>query len=218
MPPGGNDSYHWGKRRLRTISSSLTQVVCTSILLFSGRENAQYNVSAQELGVTICACSPRYYQFTLDFALSCDTNVILGEGVASYECSIEPFQGSAIADLIPVSVSSIDLIELDQGLNLLSQASSFGPFLNGNTSVTNNLTYFNETTGGDTSLVPKALQFSVLGQNAAGESIFFTGLIVYNNSCSVVNTILVNSTIGWFRLVSKNCRIQVTFRILSLAV
>jgi hypothetical protein len=167
-------SLSWVKRRLeRRPKSMFKRVLYLSIIILTGNDLGQFIAYAQELGVTICACAPRIYEFTLDFALTCETNQILGDGVSSADCAIEPFQGDDATDLVPVSVSSIDVIELDQDLNILSQGSSFGPFLNGNTfnftSVTNNYTAFNNTIGGVQSLVPNALQLSLLGQNGAGE-------------------------------------------------
>jgi hypothetical protein len=168
------------------------------------------SVLAQQLGVDICACSPSFFQFTFDLSKNCSSNVLIGAGIEKTECSIAPFQATDAnstnstlsVDLIPTSVSSIDIQELDSSLLPIVQSSKFGTFGTGATfnytSVVAQASFdgqFNATQ------VPKALQLAMLGYNADGVAIFFQVLIIYVVNCSAYPVIETGSTIGWITLV-----------------
>jgi hypothetical protein len=179
------------------------------LLLLSNQLQTTVVVSGQDngvLGVSVCACTPRSYQFTFTLTnASCDNNDnIVGDGVLSTECSIAPFQSgntntSAITDRVPVSVETIDILELDTDLVFITQTSKFGNFSSNDTfefvSITNNLTAINIST------VPKAIQISMLGRNSAGESLFFQALIIYSIDCTIFPIIEPGTSIGWITLV-----------------
>jgi hypothetical protein len=151
--------------------------------------------------VTICLCSPAAYQMTFNFATTCETDVVNGNGITKTDCAIAPFQdNSNVTDRVPVAVGSIDILELDADLVLLTQSSLFGTYQDGDTfsytSISNDPAKVNATA------YNKALQISVIGNNAAGDPLFYAGLIIYDDDCTVYPTLLEGSSIGWVTFVS----------------
>jgi len=160
-------------------------------------------VNAQ-IGTTICVCSPSSYNMTFNFSQTCDDSVVEGDGIITTDCAVAPFQNDNVTDLLPVSVGSIDILELDETLESLSQSSRFGTFQDGASfaynSVSNDPSRLNETA------FPKALQISVIGNNADGESLFYAGLIVFATDCIAFPTIEEDSRIGWITFVSNESK------------
>lgn len=165
-----------------------------------------------ELGSTVCICSPAAYDITFDFSRDCDNTALQGDGIVTSDCAIAPFQDDTVTDLIPVSVGSIDILELDANLVLLTQSSRFGTYGDGDAfpydSISQNPSDVNATN------YPRALQISVIGNNAAGEALFFAGLIVFETDCLAYPTLLEGSTIGWIRFVST-CFVEVVCCLLT---
>jgi hypothetical protein len=153
-----------------------------------------------QIGTTVCICSPAMYTMTFNFSQTCANTAITGAGVASTDCAIAPFQDDNVTNLTPVSVGSIDILELDGDLVLFTQSSRFGTFANGEsfayTSVSSDPTMVNITS------YPKALQVSVIGNNAAEKTLFFAGLVIYATDCTIYPVVNVGSTLGWVKFVS----------------
>lgn len=141
-----------------------------------------------------------YATITFNFSQNCDNTVVNGDGISSKDCAIAPFQNENVTDLIPISVGSIDIIELDADLVLLTQSSLFGTYGDGDTfsytSISNDPAQVNAT------IYPKAIQISAIGNNAGGETLFFAGLIVYVTDCTTFPVILEGSSNGWITFVS----------------
>jgi len=135
-----------------------------------------------------------------NFANTCENSAIKGDGIAATDCAVEPFQNQNVSDLVPVTVGSIDILELDEDLVLLRQSSTFGTYLDGDkfnyTAISNDPSKVNETQ------YPTALQISVIGNNKDGETLFFAGLLIFVTDCSVYPTLLEGSTVGWITFVS----------------
>jgi hypothetical protein len=187
-------------------SSFLSNVVLSivTIMLLGKSVHAQ-------LGTTICICSPAIYTMTLNFTGNCENDALIGDGISTSDCAIDPFQNDNVTDEVPVSVGSIDILELDENLVLLTQSSRFGSFGNGDiiqfASISNDPSMINET------FYPTALQVSMIGSNADGESLFFAGLIVYSTECDQFPLILNGSSVGWITLV--RCDYSLFFRAMN---
>lgn len=164
------------------------------------------------LGIDSCACSPSFYEFTLDLSFNCDTDVTYGDGIVLTQCTILPStttdsnsSSNNSTDLTPTIITTINITELDQNLNIIQKDSIYVPLNSGDTfsysSVTSNYVIWNDTADGDLKLLPRALQLTLLGINRNNIPIIFTGVIVYMDDCNIDSTILVNSTIGWVKLV-----------------
>lgn len=183
------------RRRGSTIAGRL-QCVQRIIVWFA----MMVEFSKAQIGTTICICSPSTYEMTFNFSRTCDDNAIAGDGILTTDCAIAPFQNENVTDLVPVSAGSIDILELNESLELLSQSSIFGTFVDGESFSYNSLS-------GDISMVnmtvfPKALQISVIANNAEGEQLFFAGLVIYATDCVSFPTLLEDSKIGWISFVS----------------
>ena len=157
-----------------------------------------------QIGSTICICSPSMYTMQLNFSSNCENSSLVGDGILTSDCAIDPFQNpnATVIDEVPVTVSSIDILELDVDLVKISQSSRFGTFNNGDiiqfASVSSDPSALNET------FYPKALQVSMIGINDVGETLFFAGLIIYSTECNQFPLIQEGSTIGWVTLVSRD--------------
>lgn len=161
----------------------------------------QLKTSYAQIGSSICICAPAMYTMTFNFTQNCNDSFIPGDGVLTTDCAITPFQNPNVTDLIPVSVSSIDIIELDAELAFLTQSSRFGDYGDGEsimyTAVSNEPSMINAT------VYPKALQLSVIGNNAEGETLFFAGLLLFSTECTLFPVVEKGSTIGWIKFVSR---------------
>jgi hypothetical protein len=132
---------------------------------------------------------------TFNFAQTCENTNISGSGIAAKECAIGPFQNQNLTDETPVVVGSIDILELDEDLKLITQSSLFGTYRNGDsfsyTSTSNDPSKINTTA------YPTAIQISIIGNNKDGESLFFAGLIEYATECNGMPSLDEASSIGW---------------------
>ena len=189
------------KTKLTSCRQRTIRALCsvTSIIQFVGFFLSSKSATAQ-IGTTICVCSPAIYELRLNFNATCETTALIGDGILTSDCAIEPFQNDNVTDKVPISAGSIDILELDADLVLLSQSSRFGTFNNGDiirfASVSNDPSVLNET------FYPKGLQISIVGNNVLGETLFFAGLIVFETDCGQYPPIEVGSSVGWIIFVS----------------
>ena len=74
-------------------------------------------------GEALCACNPSIYSFTLDFSQECPPpGIDFGPetGINQWFCRTDGDDDS-VTDLVPVSVSSYIILELDKGLQVIKQ-------------------------------------------------------------------------------------------------
>jgi hypothetical protein len=147
----------------------------------------------------LCICSPTTFTFTLDFAGACPGTVEEGPGISSVNC----FDISNSTDLVPVSVSTIQVLELDQGLQNLNGQRYDGPFEEGDS-----VTFTSVATGVITekSEVPGGLQVNTIGTNAEGVPVLYSFIVDYSNSCSDTPIFQIGDQIGWIIIVSFDFR------------
>ena len=151
----------------------------------------------------ICDCAPNSFEFTLDFSLACPpVSSALGDGVGFFYCNISPFDGnsfvnSAVTDLVPVSVQSIEFLEFDKNENsFASVATRGGDYKDGDTisfvsKVSTIQNYFLE-----------AIQLNMYGRNKDGEEIINVYQIIFTNACGAYPVLSEGQSIGWTRFVS----------------
>lgn len=126
---------------------------------------------AQEIGVEICSCAPNTYEFTLDFSLFCPpVNVTINDAIAATTCMVSPFGDPTVTDLVPVAVQSIDILELNQNLQIMSQENIAANFGDGDTFM---YTSYAALPGEivNPSDIPRAIQINILGVNQLEEPI-----------------------------------------------
>jgi hypothetical protein len=149
-----------------------------------------------------CACSPSTYEFVFDFNLFCPpVNITLTDAVEETSCSVGPFDNQDATNLIPVSVQSIDILELGQDLRVLVQETLEGNFVNGDSfryeSISN-------VQGEITSPVeiPRAIQLNIVGVNVNDESIINVFIVTFTNDCGTYPVLVDGQSIGWTFFVS----------------
>jgi hypothetical protein len=153
-------------------------------------------VSAQTVGVDICACQPATYEFVLDFALTCDNKtVVAGSGINASECRITTDRNLNVTDQVPVSVSKVQVLELNQDLDIITTSQYEEEFADGDiftyTSViaSNNITRPQD--------VPRALQMTITGRNQEEQDLVNFWIIIFDNSCGIYPVVLEGEQIGW---------------------
>ena len=157
--------------------------------------------TAQIIGEELCACSPSFYEFTLDFDLVCPGNVTENKAVDETSCVITPFGDPSVTDLVPVLVETIDILELDQGLRVLVQENIVGSFSNGDTF---NYTSLAAGPGDivDPADIPRAIQINMVGRNQFNEALINVYIITFTNGCGAYPVLEEDQAIGWTSFVS----------------
>lgn len=148
----------------------------------------------------LCICSPTTFTFTLDFAGTCPGTVEEGgPGISKVNC----FDISNSTDLVPVSVLTIQVLELDLGLQSLNAQRYDGPFEDGDS-----VTFTSVATGVITekSEIPGGLQVNTFGTNAEGVPVLNSFIVDYSNSCSDTPIFQIGDQIGWIIIVSVDFR------------
>lgn len=153
----------------------------------------------QEIGIEICSCAPNSYEFTLDFALTCPpVNITLGDAVAATTCMVSPFGDPEVSDLVPISVSSVDVLELNQNLQVINQENIGADFLDGDTFSYISYAAIPGMTVNPVDL-PRAIQLNIVGKNKDGDEIINVYLITFTNSCGAYPVLSEGQFAGWTR-------------------
>lgn len=170
-------------------------LVCSLLKPSSGQED-------QVIGVDICYCAPNTYQFTLDFSLFCPpVNITLGDAIKATTCSVSPFGDPSVTDLVPVAVQSIDVLELDQNLQVISQEQIEGNFGDGDTFEYTSVAA-NPGDIVDAADLPRAIQLNINGVNELEQAILNVYLITFTNNCSSYPVLSEGQSAGWTVFVS----------------
>lgn len=150
-----------------------------------------------QVGVTICACQPTSYTFTLELSQTCaDSNVKGTTGVTNAVCLINTL-GENVTDVVPVIIDSVTVIEVDQDDEVIGQQNWNNVSLpTGNSfqyqSVLDTMPQdLNETT------IPTGIQLFLRGRNALDQQLVNILAIVYDNNCSVTAEVTDGQKLGW---------------------
>jgi hypothetical protein len=159
----------------------------------------------KQIGVDVCACSPRTFEFKFDLSLFCPpVNIPEEGGIQQISCLISPFSNPDTTDLVPVSVSEITVIELAQDVGVLVREEIFQDgvlFQDGDTFTYSSIVDTPSEVSSPND-VPRVLQLNIVGQNQAGEDIINVFVITYTNTCTDFPVFTVGQSIGWVTLVS----------------
>ena len=153
--------------------------------------------SSQISGTELCACSPRVYELTFDFSLECEPINVDREsgGILDATCLVAGFDNINVTDLIPVTVSSVQLIEIGQDGGPAAVAQETGDFRDGDT-----ITYTSISFEG--AVAPRAFQIRAIGRNEGGEPLVLQWAVTYSNNCGVFPVLEINDSVGWTIFVS----------------
>lgn len=161
------------------------------------------STKAQEIGVSTCACQPATYEFTLNFDLTCaNRDVQRGDpGIVDSACILNPQGSENVTDLVPLRVTEIQILELDQELKVVAQSTLRGSYLNGDVFSYSSITQTQPTMLNATS-VPKGIQVFLTGRNAEEQDLVNFWAIVYDNDCGVFPLLNEGQQMGWTIFVS----------------
>ena len=178
------------------VPAAIPFIACFFVSLLADR------AGAQEIGTEICYCAPNSYEFTLDFSLTCPpVNITLGNAVAATTCQVSPFGDPAVSDLVPVTVNSIDILELNQNLQVMVQENIASTFLDGHPfSYVSYAAIPGEIVNPED--LPRAIQLNIVGVNKEGEEIINVYLITFTNACGAYPVLYEGQFAGWTRFVS----------------
>jgi hypothetical protein len=179
--------------------SVLFLLVWLQLLSSSPGENGRWGgfmmASAQTVGVDICACQPSTYEFLLDFGLTCDNKTVDGPGINASECRVTTDRNLNVTDLVPITVSKIQVLELNQDLDVIATTPYEGEYTNGDIiSFTSVIATDNITNADD---VPRALQMTLEGRNSLEQDLVNYWIIIFDNSCGIYPVVLEGEQIGW---------------------
>ena len=182
------------------ISSSFSTILVTALATIAGINlvNAQ-----QKIGIDLCACGPKTYEFTLDFSLSCPPeDVSLGKAVVGTACQVSTFGDPNVVDMIPVAVQSITVYELGQDFQVLVQEHIEKDFKDGDTFQYTSIAAEDDEIN-DPINIPKGIQMFIPGVNRNDEQILIVYSIEFSNNCETFPVLSEGQYIGWTRFVSK---------------
>ena len=151
----------------------------------------------------VCNCQPGTLTLTIDYALTCDDRTILNgdPGIDEVECLLFSQEDPMVSDPVPVKVNSISIFELDAKFDIIKTTNITTPFQSGDT-ITYESFAVAETDVVSSGLVPRGLQVTLTGFNAAGNDLTNSYVILYTNECDIYPVLTDGSTIGWTSIVS----------------
>jgi hypothetical protein len=164
------------------------------------------SIRGQEIGVDICACQPSVYEITLNLGLICEDATVEGPGINETACLVASrFPDTVnVTDFVAVTVSEIQVLELDENQENIGQSIyTDGPYFDGDF-VTYTSIVRTQPELITAMTLPRGLQVSIVGNNAANEQIINTWGILYDNDCGVFPLLTVGQQIGWSVFVSHH--------------
>ena len=173
-------------------TSARSVVGCVALLLASMISS----VSAQVPGVDVFICSPTAFKFQLNFSASCPGNVVPSPGIQGVDCF---YIQNSTTNLPPVSVTQIQVIELDLNLENAFVQNYIGNFEDGDSVEYTSLSATDIT---NPSKIPGGIQLNVRGINTAGVSVTNSFIVDYTNSGTDTPIFEVGNQIGWIVFVS----------------
>ena len=198
-----DDSLGRMQKSSTTPARNYTMLIVVQVLVFSVLLSSRV-VVGQLIGTNICGCQPATYTFTFDFDLTCnDNNVEGGPGINETACLTEVRGKDEVPDedLVPVTVQTVQIFELDQNMQVFSQTVRTGTFVDGSnftyTSIISTITDLS-----DVAALPRGLQLVITGLNNKEESTVNTYIITYTNDCGIFPILIEGQTSGWTIFVS----------------
>ena len=109
---------------------------------------------------------------------------------------MNPDSSENVTDLVPVRVTEVQILELDQNLQVVFMTHLKDNFLDGDsfnyTSITRTIPdQLNATS------VPKGIQLFLTGRNAEEQDVVLSWAIVYDNGCGIFPLLTVGERVGW---------------------
>jgi hypothetical protein len=180
-------------------------IVWNTVLLFLLTFKNECFVLGQ-IGINLCACQPATYTMTFNFTLRCEDNNVTGPGILPPPGCITEVRGQEVinqTELVPISVKSIQIYELDQNLQVVAQTYLEGNYLDGS-SFTYTSIIATQTDQLTSTSLPGGYQLSITGLNDQEQVVLQTYFIRYTNDCGIFPVLVEGQTAGWTIFVSVN--------------
>eukprot|EP00532_Pseudo-nitzschia_australis_P019564 CAMPEP_0168309268 /NCGR_PEP_ID=MMETSP0142_2-20121227/66186_1 /TAXON_ID=44445 /ORGANISM="Pseudo-nitzschia australis, Strain 10249 10 AB" /LENGTH=469 /DNA_ID=CAMNT_0008261979 /DNA_START=371 /DNA_END=1780 /DNA_ORIENTATION=- len=180
---------HLNKRPMARSITNYAAAMAAASLLFQGATAVQQ-----------CACSPSKYTLTLDFSLTCPpVNVTRNGGISATFCQISPFgdENQNITDLVATEIKYVDVLELGQQFEVLTQQNISGTFYDGDS-----FEFSSIVTEEGNQEIPKVLQLNMFANNAEGQPLVNFFAIAYSNDCDEYPTLIEGESAGWTQFTS----------------
>jgi len=164
--------------------------------------------SSQLVGTDICACQPSVYKFKLDFSNVCPDGTVEGPGITETTCIVVTRDMNENAtNPFPISISEVQVLELDQTLQPVANSVYRGPFFDQDEISYTSITVTEPGTI-NPETVPRGFQIFITGINSDEEPIVNQLAITYSNDCGIFPLLTVGDIIGWAEFVSTLLRMR----------
>lgn len=185
------------------ISTSIHWAKATIVLLVTLLALTDHTQVLAQVGTELCGCQPATYTFTFDFGRTCADATVAGPGINDTACLAEISGQEQVPDerLVPVSIESVQIFELDQNLQVVAQTARSGTFVDGDsftyTSIVSTITDLLDEVS-----LPRGLQLVTTGFNEQEDSVVSTYIILYTNDCGIFPILTEGQAAGWTIFVS----------------
>jgi hypothetical protein len=149
-------------------------------------------VLTQLVGVDICACLPTTVTFRLNFTIECDETSVAGPGINETTCYIETRGNENVTDMVPISVSTVQVLELKEDQSVITGSNFDGGFVDG-AEITYTSIVERAPDNITAATLPRGFQLVVTGVNAAEQTLVQTSAIIYTGGTLFHRRILVVS-------------------------
>jgi hypothetical protein len=155
---------------------------------------------AQVPGTVACTCSPTMFTFTLNFLGTCPGEVMASDSIERTSCVVSDRDFMSVSPEIPVTVTSIVILEFGLALNELSRTIIPGPFQDGESFEFTSIIARQAFEDND---AIRVLQIAVNGVNENQVPIRNSLGVVYTNACGVQPVFMFSDNFGWIVFVSS---------------
>ena len=143
-----------------------------------------WKVSAQVVGVDICACQPSIVTFQLNFTIDCDASNVEGPGITETTCIPESPLDESVTDLVPTIITLVKVFELDENLQTVGNTAFDEGYFDGD-EITYTSIVIRDPDSINASSIPRGFQVVLTGLNAAEAVIETTLAITYNGGMRI---------------------------------
>ena len=128
-------------------------------------------VSAQLIGVDICACLPTTITFSLNFTFECDDTTVFGPGINDTACLIDTRGNENVTDYVPTGVSTVQIFELNEKREVVGDSTNDGGYFDGSEISYTSIIERSPDSVSSLETLPRGFQIWLTGVNAAEQTI-----------------------------------------------
>jgi hypothetical protein len=149
-------------------------------------------VSAQLIGVDICACLPTTVSLRLNFTFVCDESNVFGPGINDTTCLIDTRGNENVTDFTPTIVSTVQIFELNEKREVVGDSIYEEGYIDGSEITYTSIVVRDPESVSSLTTLPRGFQIWVTGVNTAEETIVNILAILYTGGKYCSCTFLKN--------------------------